>query len=135
MAKNRISLKAVLIMTLLAFGVLLEHRGDGSSVKQLSNPLRNERRHCRYLIWPLAPSPWRLQHQREITVVIRWLSANGGWSANSGMAPNGSSCLSWRSGVVCVKFSKKILGMWAQVKPWARSGALGESSAERPAAG
>ena len=34
--------------------------------------------------------------------------------------------------VVCVKFSKKILGMWAQVKPWARSGALGESSAERP---
>ena len=36
------------------------------------------------------------------------------------------------SQVVCVKFSKKILGMWAQVKPRARSGALGESSAERP---
>ena len=37
--------------------------------------------------------------------------------------------------VVCVKFSKKILGMWAQVKPWARSGALGESSAQRPGGG
>ena len=34
--------------------------------------------------------------------------------------------------VVCVKFSKKILGMWAQVKLRARSGALSESSATRP---
>jgi hypothetical protein len=34
--------------------------------------------------------------------------------------------------VVCVKFSKKILGMWAEVKPRARSGAFGESSAQRP---
>jgi hypothetical protein len=37
--------------------------------------------------------------------------------------------------VVCVKFSKKILGMRAQGKPRARSGALGESSAERPQRG
>jgi hypothetical protein len=37
--------------------------------------------------------------------------------------------------VVCVKFSKKILGVRAQVKPRARSGAFGESSAQRPAAG
>jgi hypothetical protein len=28
-----------------------------------------------------------------------------------------------RGSVVCVKFSKRILGMRAQVKPWARSGA------------
>jgi hypothetical protein len=34
-------------------------------------------------------------------------------------------------GVVCVKFSKKVIGMRGSVKPRARSGALSESSAPR----